>query len=579
MHDSDYSYAIGDWAKAVAPENVTTSAAQLAAAETATFATRHQIPAIVRPANRAEVQECMRVANRWKTPVYPISSGRNWGYGSRVPASDGCVLLDLGRMTQILDFNEELGYVTVEPGVTQAMLQAFLQERKSRLWMDSTGSSPHCSLIGNAVERGFGHTPYGDHFAHTCDLEIVLPQGDVVETGFGRYPGAKASPVYRWGVGPILDGLFSQSNFGVVTRLTLWLMPAPEYFQAYYFKCPSQEGLAELIDALRPLRMNGTIRSSSHIANDYKVLSALEQYPWKETGGSTPLAGPLMERFRRDLRIGAWNGSGALYGTRAQVAEARRLLRRALAGKAAGLQFLDDRKLAMAQQFAGVYQRLTGWNIRRTLAVLKPVYGLMKGIPTEQPLYSTYWRKRLPPPASMNPDRDGCGLFWCSPVAPNDGRHAVRLTALASEILLRSGFEPSISLTVLTDRTLSCIISLAYDREVPGEDGRAAACYHELLESLAREGYHSYRLSVGAMGAMEAGQENDTYNGLLHSLKTAMDPNQILAPGRYVGIRTSEQRRNEVIVFPAKPTELGRPDGSAGARNLSGPKTRSCSGT
>ena len=79
------------------------------------------------------------------------------------------------------------------------------------------------------------------------------------------------------------------------------------------------------------------------------VLSALEQYPWKETGGSTPLAGPLMERFRRDLRIGAWNGSGALYGTRAQVAEARRLLRRALAGKATGLQFLDDRKLAAAQ--------------------------------------------------------------------------------------------------------------------------------------------------------------------------------------------------------------------------------------
>jgi len=249
-----------------------------------------------------------------------------------------------------------------------------------------------------------------------------------------------------------------------------------------------------------------------------------------------------MERFRRDLRIGAWNGSGALYGTRAQVAEARRLLRRALAGKASGLQFLDDRKLAMAQQFAGVYQRLTGWNIRRTLAVLKPVYGLMKGIPTEQPLYSTYWRKRLPPPASMNPDRDGCGLFWCSPVAPNDGRHAVRLTALASEILLRSGFEPAISLTVLTDRTLSCIISLAYDRDVPGEDGRAAACYRELLENLAREGYHSYRLSVGAMEAME-GQESDTYSSLLRSLKAAMDPNQVLAPGRYVGIRTAEQQR------------------------------------
>src|SRR5689334_2655117 len=194
MLDSGYDVAIRNWSAIVGPENVTTAADQLSAAERGTFATGHRIPAIVRPGNREEVQECLRAATRWQVPVYPISTGRNWGYGSRVPASDGCVLLDLGRMNRIVDFNEELGYVTVEPGVTQAQLQAFLAERNSRLWMDSTGASPHCSLIGNAVERGFGHTPYGDHFAHSSNLEVVLPQGDVMETGFGRYPGAKASP-------------------------------------------------------------------------------------------------------------------------------------------------------------------------------------------------------------------------------------------------------------------------------------------------------------------------------------------------------------------------------------------------
>jgi 4-cresol dehydrogenase (hydroxylating) flavoprotein subunit len=547
MHGSDYEAAIHHWSSVVGAENIITAADQLAAAETGTFATGHRIPAIIRPGAREEVQECLRIANRWRVPLYPISSGRNWGYGSRVPSSDGCVLLDLGRMNRILDFNEALGYVTVEPGVTQGQLHAFLTERGSRLWMDSTGASPHCSIIGNAVERGFGHTPYGDHFAHTCDLEIVLPQGELLETGFGRYPGAHASPVYRWGVGPILDGLFSQSNYGVVTRLTLWLMPAPEYFQAYYFKCASDDGLADLINALRPLRMNGTIRSSSHIANDYKVLSALEQYPWEATAGQTPLAGPLMEKFRKDLRIGAWNGSGALYGTPAQVKEARRLLRKALAGKATDLTFLDDRKLALASRYAGVFQRLTGWDLKRTLAVLKPVYGLMKGIPTAHPLFSTYWRKRTAPPAQMDPDRDGCGLLWCSPVAPNDGHHATRINSLASGIILRNGFEPAISMTVLTDRTISCIISLAYDRDVPGEDEKALACYHALLDELAREGYHSYRLSVASMGAMG---KSDTYNDLLHSLKSAVDPNEILAPGRYVSTRTAERQRDHRRPFP-----------------------------
>jgi 4-cresol dehydrogenase (hydroxylating) len=521
--------ALRHWQDLLGDEHVITERSALRSAETGTFASRHRIPGILRPGTREEVQECIRIANRFRTPVYPISSGKNWGYGSRVPASDGCVLLELGRLNRILDFNEALGYVTVEPGVTQGQLYDFLRERKSRLWMDATGASPECSLIGNAVERGFGHTPYGDHFAHACGLEIVLPEGEVIETGFARFAGSKAAPVYKWGVGPSLDGMFSQSNLGIVTRMTVWLMPEPEYFQAYYFQCPDDDGLAGIIEALRPLRMNGTIRSSSHIANDYKVISAIDQYPWEATGGSTPLDGDLMREFRRKAKIGAWNGSGALYGTRAQVKEARRLLRQALKGKAQRLTFLDDKKLALASQFAGVYERLTGWNLKKTLAVLKPVYGLMKGIPTDHPLASTYWRKRTPPPAQMNPDRDGCGLLWCSPVGPNDGENATRITALATGLVLNHGFEPAISLTMLTDRTLSCIISLTYDRDVPGEDERAMACYHELLDELAAKGYHSYRLSVGAMHAMGGGP----YGELLHTLKQALDPQGILAPGRY----------------------------------------------
>jgi 4-cresol dehydrogenase (hydroxylating) len=434
-------------------------------------------------------------------------------------------------MDRIVDFSEDLAYVTLEPGVTQAQLYAFLEERGSKLWMDATGASPQCSLIGNAVERGFGHTPYGDHFAHTCGLEVVLPNGDVVETGFARFASAKAAPLYRWGVGPALDGLFSQSNFGIVTRMTVWLMPRPEYFQAYYFRTESHEGLTALIDALRPLRLNGTIRSASHIANDYKVLSALQQYPWRETGGQTPLRGPLMDRFRQELKIGAWNGSGALYGTAAQVKEARRLLRQALKGKASRLEFLDDRKLQLASRFAKLYERISGWNLTRMLAVLKPVYGLMKGIPTDHPLFSTYWRKRTVPPEAMDPDRDGCGLLWCSPMAPNDGLHARELTNLATELVLRHGFEPAISLTAITERTLACIISITYDREVAGEDERAMACYHDLLESLARNGYYSYRLSTRSMSTIS---QPGSYTDLLRTIKNTIDPNGILSPGRYV---------------------------------------------
>src|SRR5262245_19753525 len=123
--------ALRHWQDLLGDEHVIIERSALRSAETGTFASRHRIPAILRPGTREEVQECMRIANRFRTPVYPISSGKNWGYGSRVPASDGCVLLELGRLNRILDFNEALGYATVEPGVTQGQLYDFLRERKS----------------------------------------------------------------------------------------------------------------------------------------------------------------------------------------------------------------------------------------------------------------------------------------------------------------------------------------------------------------------------------------------------------------------------------------------------------------
>lgn len=535
LEAGDLALALKQWAGVIGSENVITDEPARREAETATFETGNRIPAILCPGTRDEVAECLRVATACKVPVYPISGGKNWGYGSRVPACDGAVLMELTRLNRILDFSEELAYVTVEPGVTQAQLFEFLAERQSALWMDATGASPASSLIGNTLERGFGHTPYGDHFAHSSGMEVVLPTGEIIETGFGRFAAAAATPIYRWGVGASLDGLFTQSNLGVVTRMTLWLMPAPEYFQAYYFQCDSNEALGSTIDALRPLRLNGTIRSSSHIGNDYKVITAIGQYPWEAMGGQTPLQGEVLTRLRRDLKIGAWSGSGALYGTKAQVKEARRLLRLALAGKAGKLQFVDDKLLALAARFAGPAELLTGWNVRRALEVLGPVYRLMKGVPTDHPLLSTYWRKRTPPPKDhMDPDRDGCGLLWCSPVVPNTGHHARRATEAVTGLVLESGFEPAISLTMLTDRSLSCIISLTYDRAQPGEDMKAMSCYRRLLTTLAGLGYHPYRLSVGSM---DRATGSPAYMNVLQRIKNALDPAGILAPGRYLPTR------------------------------------------
>ena len=522
------SPALSEWATVLGSDFVITDDAALNAAETATFQTTQRVPVILRPGTRSETCEVLRIANQHGFALYPVSTGKNWGYGSGVPVTTNCALLDLSRMNRITDYDSNLGYVTVEPGVTQQDLFNYLQERKSPFWMDATGSSPHCSLIGNAVERGFGHTPYGDHFSNVCGLEVILANGDIIRTGFAGLPGAKAGQVYRWGAGPSLDGLFSQSNLGIVTGMTIWLMPAPEYCQAFFFQCDREEGIETIVEALRPLRINGTLRSAVHIANDYKVFAGTRQFPWEE---QMPLSPPRMKVLRAESKFARWSGSGALYGTRRQVGEAKRLLRRALKGKTATLRFLDDRMLSFATRFRGLYGALTGLDLTRTLQLLTPVFGLLKGIPTMAPLASTYWRKRMPVPPDPDPDRDRCGLLWTAPVAPMEGKAARELITISENTLLRHGFEPQLSLTLLTERAIACVVSITYDRDVPGEDEKAMACYRELQKLLETSGYYSYRLGIAGMQVLNA---NPAYGRLLRTLKNALDPNAVLAPGRYI---------------------------------------------
>ena len=529
--------AIGRWMTLLGREHVIRDADALREARTATFATKPHVYAILRPANREEVQECVRIANYFRVPLYPISSGKNWGYGSRVPVHDG-VLLDLGRLCRIIDFDEELAYVTIEPGVTQKQLHEYLHRRKSRLWMDATGASPDCSIVGNTLERGFGHTPMSDHCSSACGFEVVLPTGDCVSTGFSRFGPSQVGALSRWGVGPSLDGLFSQSNLGIVTRMTVWLMPAPEYFQAFFFSCHDNQGLGRVVDALRPLRLNGTLRSALHIGNDYKVLTATSEFPWSDT--QTPLDRATMTRLRSKLGIGVWNGSGGLYGTRAQVRDARRQVRKALRGKVDRLQFVDDRVLKFMRRFSTPFRYMTGWDISRTLKVLEPVYNLMKGVPTNAPLASAYWRKKADVQTRSNPDRDGCGLLWCSPVVPSTGPHVTAVSDLAAEVLLSYGFEPQISLSLATERTSICVITISYDRAVAGEDDRALACYQSLTAALLARGYPPYRLNVASMHFFE---EDPAYAEAIRSLKAALDPNGILAPGRYEPAGSAVERR------------------------------------
>ena len=82
--------------------------------------------AAVAPESVEQVQEIVRIANEFRIPLYPISTGRNLGYGGSAPVLSGSVVLDLKRMNRILEVDERNAYALVEPGVSYFDLYRYI---------------------------------------------------------------------------------------------------------------------------------------------------------------------------------------------------------------------------------------------------------------------------------------------------------------------------------------------------------------------------------------------------------------------------------------------------------------------
>jgi 4-cresol dehydrogenase (hydroxylating) len=190
---------------------------------------RYKAHAAVAPASVEQVQQIVKAANASGVPLWPVSRGKNFAYGGAAPVLSGSVVLDMSRMNRILEVNEKFGYALVEPGVSYFDLYNYIQAHGFKLWLDVPDPG-WGSVMGNALDHGVGYTPYGDHFMMQCGMEVVLANGEIVRTGMGAMPGNNTWQLFKYGFGPYVDGIFSQSNFGIVTKMGLWLMPLPETF-------------------------------------------------------------------------------------------------------------------------------------------------------------------------------------------------------------------------------------------------------------------------------------------------------------------------------------------------------------
>ena len=197
--------------------------------------------AIVRPGNTEEVSKVLKLASGHRIPVTPRSGGTSL-QGEVIPKPDGLVM-DLLRLEGIEIF-EELRSVKVGAGVTFGQLDKFLNQYD--LWVSVAPESALAAAVAGNVAvngAGLGSARYGCIGELVLGLEVVLPDGRIIQTGSEANPNSPG-PFLRYAFGPDITGLFigSLGAFGIITKVSFKTFKRIHnfYYQTYGFDTAEQ---------------------------------------------------------------------------------------------------------------------------------------------------------------------------------------------------------------------------------------------------------------------------------------------------------------------------------------------------
>ena len=376
----------------------------------------------------------------------------------------------------MLTFDEALGSIRIEPGVSFGSLARFLQDAGSRFLPPTTGSHSETSVVGNVLERGLGKGLYEDMAGQALAFDVVMPSGEMVCTG----PGGQVAGAVAVASGPDLRGLFVQSNLGVVVAMDFCLHPAPRWQQLVWTRLATLRCVEPCIDALRPILQR--------------------RDPW----------------FRPEL-------------VTAERSKAQGVAI-ASSGWLAGIRLWADDEADLAHRRALAVRTFA--TAGATTAEAEPIQPGDRVALGDGGLQSAYAAKPGGMPPDPDPDRDGCGVRWVAPIVPMRGHAVADAAQLLSDILQRHGFSPSLSLRAMDGRTVKVVAGLFYDRDEPEADARAEVCAEDVHRALNAAGLLPYRLGIADTVPFAAGDSGRLR--FLQAVKRISDPAGILSRGRYI---------------------------------------------
>ena len=202
---------------------------------------------IVRPGSTEEVSKVLKIANYYKLPVTTWGGGSG-SQGGALPMAGG-ILLDIKRMNKLIDLNIEAGHVTCETGMIFDTLEQICNEKGYSV-MHLPSCLTCCTVGGALAHNGIGilSTKYGKMDDMCLSLEVVLPNGDIINT----------RPVPKHSSGPNLVPIFvgSEGTLGVMTKARFKIVKQPQtrIHHAFLFSDihVGYQACREIVQAVKP---------------------------------------------------------------------------------------------------------------------------------------------------------------------------------------------------------------------------------------------------------------------------------------------------------------------------------------
>ncbi|WP_395334836.1 FAD-binding oxidoreductase [Novosphingobium sp. BL-8H] len=461
---------------------------------------------VVQPDSVEDVQAIVRIAAQHGVPIWAQGQGRNNGYGGAAPRLSGGITVNFRRMNRVLKIDEELGYALIEPGVSFQDMYDAIESSGANL-MVSVPDLGWGSLGGNSQDNGLTYLPYGRDFQAVCGIEAVTADGGLLRTGMGAMDGNESWNLYKRSLGPTIEPLFMQGNFGITTKLGLWLMPKPEAITHVHVDVRRDEDLVPLVDTLRRLRLDGTIDGVPCILNTLLIASTIaKRSHWYDGDPALPIPDRQIDAIADRIDVGRWHLRFALYGDRNVLA-----LQLAKAEKAFRL-------------IPGSRIRSTTTGADEWAALSDPSDRVYAGVPNLDWKDMGGW---------YGGDRGGHMSF--APVAPLTGRKVYELQRWMRDGFERSGIDHTADLIVVNARSLVSVAGIQFDID----DEPATAAAYLAMQNLVREagkiGYGEYRAHLQFMDLAQEqyGFGDHAYRRFVEKIKDAVDPRGIINPGRH----------------------------------------------